>query len=191
MLLICEGLSAIGSLISVRDPKKIGGYPLKGKPLNIRGMKPVEIAKNKEIFELMNIIGLEFGKKATDLNYGKIAIFSDADTDGQHIFGLLLNFFSLWPDLFKEKRIYRLIAPLYYCTKGKDTKIFYTKEEFDQANTKGYQIEYFKGLGSMPEAVYYECVNNPRLIQVEADDLNSLEMVFGDDAQLRKNWLMA
>ena len=43
----------------------------------------------------------------------------------------------------------------------------------------------------MPEAVYYECVNNPRLIQVEADDLNSLEMVFGDDAQLRKNWLMA
>ena len=48
MLLLCEGLSAIGTLISVRDPKRIGGYPLRGKPLNVRGMKPLDIIKNKE-----------------------------------------------------------------------------------------------------------------------------------------------
>lgn len=190
MLLLCEGLSAIGSLISVRDAKKVGGYPLKGKPLNVRGMRPVDIIKNKEIFELMNIIGLEFGKPAENLNYGKIAVFSDADVDGQHIFGLLLNFFSLWPDLFEDKRIYRLIAPLYYCTKGKDKRVFYSKEEFDAADLKGYNVDYFKGLGSMPEDVYRECVNNPRLIQVEADDMNKLEMVFGVDADVRKDWLL-
>lgn len=191
MLLLCEGLSAIGSLISVRDPKRIGGYPLRGKPLNVRGMKPLDIVKNKEIFELMAIIGLEIGKPAVNLNYGKIAVFSDADVDGQHIFGLLLNLFSMWPELFKEKRIYRMMSPLYYCVKGKDTKVFYTKEEFDAADLKGYSVDYFKGLGSMPENVYSECVNNPRLIQVEADDMNKLEMAFGDSAELRKAWLLA
>ena len=97
----------------------------------------------------------------------------------------------MWPELFKEKRIYRMMSPLYYCTKGKDTKVFYTKEEFDAANLKGYAVDYFKGLGSMPENVYSECVNNPRLIQVNADDLNKLEMAFGDCADLRKAWLLA
>lgn len=191
MILLTEGLSAIGSLIKVRDPKRVGGYPLRGKPLNVRGMKPIDIVKNKEIFELMSIIGLEFGKPAKDLNYGKIVAFSDSDVDGQHIFALLLNFFSIWPELFSEKRVYKLMSPLYYCTKGKDVKMFYTKEEFDAADLKGYQVDYFKGLGSMPENVYYECVNNPRLIEVTADDFMKLEMAFGDSAELRKNWLLA
>lgn len=191
MLLLTEGLSAIGSLIKVRDPKKVGGYPLRGKPLNVRGMKPLDIVKNKEMFELMSIIGLEIGKPANNLNYGKIAVFSDSDVDGQHIFGLLLNFFSLWPELFAEKRIYKLLSPLYYCTKGKTVKTFYNKEEFDAADLKGYQVDYFKGLGSMPEAVYYECVNDPHLIEVTADDFMKLEMAFGDSADQRKEWLLA
>lgn len=68
--------------------------------------------------------------------------------------------------------------------------MFYTKEEFDAADLKGYTVDYFKGLGSMPDDVYYECVNNPRLIQVTIDDANKLEMMFGDSAELRKNWLL-
>ena len=59
MLLLCEGASAIGSLINVRNPKTTGGYPLRGKPLNVRGMKPMAILKNTEMFELLSIIGLE------------------------------------------------------------------------------------------------------------------------------------
>lgn len=190
MILLAEGLSAIGALIKVRDPKKIGGYPLRGKPLNVRGMSPLEIVKNKEMFELMSIIGLEIGKPAENLNYGKIAVFADMDFDGSHIFGLLLNFFSLWPELFEQKRIYRMLTPLYICTKGKDVKIFYTPEEFYKANLKGYNTSFIKGLGSLPDEVYAQCVNNPYLIQVTADDMNQLEMVFGDDASLRKDWLL-
>lgn len=190
MILLCEGLSAIGSLISVRNPKYVGGYPLRGKPMNVRGMKPLDIIKNKEIFELMSILGLEFGKPAANLNYGKIVAFADSDVDGSHIFGLLLNFFSIWPELFHEKRVYKLMSPLYYCTKGKDVKMFYTKEEFDAANLKGYDVAYYKGLGSMPEDVYSECVNNPRLIQIVPDDFDKLEMVFGDVAERRKQWLI-
>jgi DNA topoisomerase-2 len=191
MCLLAEGLSAIGALIKVRNPKTTGGYPLRGKPLNVRGMKPLDIVKNKEMFELMSILGLEIGKPAENLNYGKIAIFADSDVDGSHIVGLLLNFFSLWPELFEQKRIYRMVAPLYFCTKGKDTKIFYSTNEFNKANLKGYNVDYFKGLGSMPEEVYAQCVNNPYLIQIAADDMNKLEMAFGDKAELRKDWLLS
>ena len=190
MLLLCEGFSAISTLLKVRNPKTTGGYALKGKPLNVRGMKNIEIIANKEIFELMNIIGLELGKPAQNLNYGKIVVFSDSDVDGAHVFSLLMNLFSLWPELYQKKRIYRLMAPLYYCTRGKDSKIFYTTEEFDKTDLKGYDITYLKGLGSMPESVYSETVNNPVLIQVDGDDLSKLEMAFGDSADLRKEWLL-
>ena len=67
-LFTVEGLSALGSLISVRDSKTIGAYPLKGKVLNVRDMKPVDILKNKEISELLSILGLEFGKPAIALD---------------------------------------------------------------------------------------------------------------------------
>jgi len=66
MLLICEGLSAINSLIKVRNPKTTGGLPIRGKPMNVYGMKPVEIMKNKEISEIMAVIGLEFGKPISE-----------------------------------------------------------------------------------------------------------------------------
>lgn len=191
MLLLTEGLSALSGLLNVRDPKKIGGYPLKGKPMNVSGMRPLEIMKNVELAELMNIIGLEIGSEPTNLNYGKIAVFSDSDVDGAAIFCLLLNFFSLWPTLFKEKRIYRLRSPLYYCVKGKKTEMFYTKEEYDAFDSKGYDVSFFKGLGSMPENVYYECVNSPRLDCVSSMDKEKLIMAFGDSAQARKEWMLS
>lgn len=193
ILYIVEGLSAVGCHISVRNPKTDGAYPLKGKVMNVRGMKPVDIIKNKEIRELLSIIGLEFGKSAHNLNYGKIAIFTDSDTDGDHIFALLMNLFSNWSELFTNGRILRATAPLYYCTKGKDLKSYYTKEEFESANTKGYTVDYFKGLGSMPKEVYKQCLQEPRFIKVNANkaDFEKLEMAFGDSADGRKEWMMA
>ena len=191
-LFIVEGASALGNLIAVRDSKLAGGYPLKGKIMNVRDMKPVDILKNKEISELMSVIGLEYGKPAENLNYGKIAAMTDSDQDGSHIFCLMMNLFSAWPELFESGKIYRATAPLYYCTKGKNVKTFYTKEEFDMFDSKGYNIEYFKGLGSMSKDIYKECINNPRLIQVTnntQEDWDSLEMAFGSSADKRKEWM--
>jgi DNA gyrase/topoisomerase IV subunit B len=189
---ICEGASALGSLISVRDSKRHGGYPLKGKVLNARGMKPVDILKNKEVAELLSVIGLEFGKPAKNLNYGKIAIMTDQDIDGASIFCLLLNLFSYWPDLFTSGRIYRLITPLYSCTKGKDIKIFYDKESYDKFVSKGYEVSYNKGLGTLSKEVYRQAIMNPYLIKVEVpNDFAKLEMAFGESADNRKEWMLA
>jgi len=103
-----------------------------------------------------------------------------------------LNLLSNWPELFEEKRVYRCLAPLYYCKKGKDIKTFYTKEEFDKFNSKGYDVQFFKGLGSMPKEVYKECLVNSNLIEVSANkqDLDHLKMFFGDNAQARKEWML-
>jgi DNA gyrase/topoisomerase IV subunit B len=106
--------------------------------------------------------------------------------------GLLTNIFSNWPELFTEGRINRCLAPLYYCEKGKDTKTFYTKEEFEAAKLKGYDVQFFKGLGSMSKELYKQCLQNPRLVNISADknDFEKLEMFFGDNADGRKQWMM-
>jgi len=192
-LVLVEGQSAIGSLIAVRDAKTIGGYPLRGKVMNVRGMKPVDILKNKEIFELLSILGLEFGKEATDLNYGKIYIMVDADVDGAgSIQCLLLNLFSNWPKLFDEGRIFRVMTPLYVCTKGKLTEIFYNKTDFDKFNSKGWDVAYCKGLGTMSKDAYKKCIMEPYLIKLSANDVDfdKLEMAFGDSANKRKDWML-
>jgi DNA topoisomerase-2 len=190
VLCITEGQSALGSLLTVRDPKIHGGYPLKGKVMNVRGMKPIEILKNKEISELLSIIGLEFGKPATNLNYGRIAIFTDMDTDGNNIFCLLLNLFSHWKELFDGGRVVRLLAPLYYCKKGKQVKTFDTIDEFQKFDSTGWNVSYFKGLGSMPKDIYSEVINNPRYVTVTPEGIERLEMAFGDSADARKEWML-
>ena len=55
---IAEGESAMASLLVVRDPKKHGGYPLRGKILNTHGLSTTAITSNTELLELMSIIGL-------------------------------------------------------------------------------------------------------------------------------------
>ena len=53
--------SASGMGLSVRDPKYHGFYSLRGKVLNTHGMSDYDILKNKELSELIAIIGLDLG----------------------------------------------------------------------------------------------------------------------------------
>ena len=86
MIFLAEGDSASSSVIaglsSVSDPDYYGVFPLKGKPLNVRDMNMGKIKDNEEIKNIINILGLEFGKKYTDLKklrYGKVVLMADAD----------------------------------------------------------------------------------------------------------------
>ena len=74
MIMICEGDSACSSILSART-QYIGCYPLKGKPLNVFAAEKAEILANKEITELMAIMGLQIGQKATETGrFGKIVL---------------------------------------------------------------------------------------------------------------------
>ena len=52
--------SAAGNGIKVRDPKKHGFFPLRGMPMNTFGAKHKDILDNKELSNIMAILGLRF-----------------------------------------------------------------------------------------------------------------------------------
>lgn len=129
------------------------------------------------------------------LNYGKIWIMTDMDPDGSHIQCLLLQFFSHWPDLFSQGRIRRLQTPLFVARKAnKQNLYFYSFDEYEENKSKlhGYDIKYMKGLGSLLKEDYDNAINQPKEIIISLDGVyeSSLEKAFGDDSQLRKNWLL-
>lgn len=193
--------SASGMGLSVRDPKYHGFYSLRGKVLNTHDMSAYDILKNKELSELVAIIGLDLtNPRLIDeegnsiLNYGRIAVLTDADQDGSSIFCLLLMFFSRWPELFSEGRLCRVNTPLYIARKkGKPDQYFYTSEEYEAEWNKlvGYEVSYLKGLGSLDGDGYKEAViTNPRFVAITLDDINKLNMAFGDSADARKEWMI-
>lgn len=193
ILFLTEGLSAISNLINVRDPKIHGGYPLRGKVKNVRGMKPTDIMKNEELANVMNIVGLELGEPATDLNYGKIGILADADYDGFSISALLFNFFSHWKELFDDGRIVLIRSPIVTAKKGRSTKRYYSLEEYHSDDLDNeWKISYNKGLGSLSVNEYEKMINNPVMEIIEYDQAgdNSLVTAFGKDSAPRKTWLM-
>jgi DNA topoisomerase-2 len=193
ILFLTEGLSAISNLINVRDPKIHGGYPLRGKVKNVRGMKPTDIMKNEELSNVMNILGLEFGEPATDLNYGRIGILADADFDGFSISALLFNFFSNWKDLFDDGRIVLVRSPIVIAKKGKSVKRFYSLADYKNSSlSEEWKISYNKGLGSLTVDEYEKMINDPKMEVIEYDKEGdkSLVTAFGKDSAPRKTWLM-
>ena len=149
--------------------------------------------KNKELSELMSIIGLELGEPAVDLNYGQIGILADADFDGDSITALLVNFFSNWKELFEEERILLIKSPIVIAKKGKSIKRFYDLKSFaDESLDHSWTIEYNKGLGSLSVDEYDLMINEPvtEVIEYDSGSNASLETAFGKNALPRKQWLM-
>lgn len=134
-----------------------GAFPLRGKPLNVRDSQIKKIKENDEVKNIIQILGLEFGKKyinTKSLRYGKVVILSDSDLDGYHIKGLLINLFdSYWPELLKLNFLYEFITPILRVNQGTKKKFFYKVNDYekwlsDNNNGKGYTTKYYKGLGT-------------------------------------------
>lgn len=195
MLFITEGDSAISEFLQVRDPKRHGGFPLRGVIMNTWDMKPNAILENKELSELITVLGIDITdpNSVDSMNYHDIAILADADHDGQgHISPLLLAFlYRHWPKLYKEKRVHVVRTPILISTKGKDTHWCYTYEEAEDFKSKnpGYYHRYIKGLASLETPEYSKIINDPVLDTVVIDDPQWFEIAFGDSSQLRKDWL--
>lgn len=194
-LFLCEGDSALGSFLKVRNPATSGGFPLRGVILNTWDMKPHEVLKNKELSELISVLGLDINNpnSVNDMNYKTIATLTDADHDGiGHIAPLLVAFFyKYWPKLFLEKRICITRTPIMISTKGKEVKWFYSYVESSEFKDKnnGYTHRYIKGLASLTTEEYDIIINKPVFDTVVTDDPNCFEIMFGKEADLRKEFL--
>ena len=196
-LKIVEGDSAMGFLLKVRDPNKVGAYPLRGVIMNTWDMKPADVLKNKELSELISVLGLDItNPNSVDyMTYKHIAVLTDADHDGiGHISPLLIAFFyKFWPRLLLEKKVKITRTPIMISSKAKDVKWFYAYEEASKfkSDQAGWKHRYIKGLGSLQEDEYSTIINEPVYDTVTVDDAKTFEMMFGKDSQLRKDYMMA
>ena len=183
-LWIYEGNSATCGFRYARDPQTQAAYLLRGVITNITNMTPSKIMENRELSDIITILGLQWGNNndVKKLNFNKIIIATDADYDGSHICGLLLSFFNLWPELYENKMICRSITPIIIATKGKDVQKFYKMDDFKkkEKSLKGYKIKYAKGLGSLSNEEYKDMLKNPVLHYYKKDDLadNNLRLWF-------------
>ena len=196
LLALVEGDSAMGFLLKVRDSSKLGAYPLRGVIMNTWDMKAAEVLKNKELSELVAILNLDINdpNSVDNMTYRGVATLTDADHDGAgHISPLIIAFFyKFWPRLLTEKRIHVTRSPIMISTNGKDTKWFFTYEEANEfkSNCKGYTHRYIKGLGSLQESEYDRVINQAVLDTITVDDAKYFQIMFGNDAQPRKELMM-
>lgn len=209
MLILCEGDSAKAGIISglsSEDRNIVGVYPLKGKLLNVRGEPVKKIADNKEIAEIKQILGLVTGKKylcSDDVNknlrYGKILFMTDQDLDGSHIKGLGINLFSCeWPTLSQIPGFIGFMnTPILKAKKGSNELNFYNDGEFEEwkehNDIKGWNIKYYKGLGTSTGKEFREYFEDRKIVEFEFNGKNSddaIDMVFNKKrADDRKDWL--
>jgi DNA topoisomerase-2 len=201
-LIVCEGLSAktfavdgIGKGLGGKKGRDwFGIYPLRGKLLNTRNATPTSIKNSAVITNLMKIIGLDYGNpdKLEKLNYGRLCIITDADVDGIHIEGLILNFFhSLFPALLKRNFVISMKTPILRVGK---TYYFDERSAFqnkDKVKDKKDKIKYYKGLGAI-EPKETNQVFGIKMLQFEEDKASddSFKTAFDKaESAERKGWL--
>lgn len=192
-LVLTEGDSAKsffdGGLIalSADDRKFWGGFPLKGKPLNVRDAKQKQIDANTEMVNIKKILGLQGGKdysgaNINELRYGRIMILSDQDVDGDHIKGLLINLFhKFWPSLLERNDfICTMITPIVKVWKEKTQggrKVrtgelkFYSENAYEDwkntrgGTTNGWKARYYKGLGTSTNKEAIDSFKDMKVVQ--------------------------
>jgi len=209
-LILCEGLSArtyaikgieVGAYGN-KGRDKFGIYALRGKVLNTRNASITSITKNREVSDLIKALNLRHGIDYTDdknfntLNYGKIILMTDADVDGHHISGLVINFFhSMFPSLLQrdEPFIVSMKTPIVKVTVRSQQIPFYTIEEFKtwQKDNSAGKIKYYKGLGTSNDQEIKESFGK-KIIEYTVDektDENMNKVFHTKFADERKAWL--
>ncbi len=203
-LILTEGDSAKALAIaglSVVGRDRYGVFPLKGKPKNVRDASAKQLESNTEFSNLKKILGLKQGeiyKNTRSLRYGHVVIMTDADLDGSHIKGLVLNMFHVfWPSLIELGYIRTMVTPVVKASNG---KWFFTEEEFRAschggatANCSG--AKYYKGLGTSTsaEAKEYFRMLDRLLVEFKKDPKTdtSMQLAFAKDhVPNRKEWLL-
>ncbi|CAJ0901869.1 11930_t:CDS:2, partial [Entrophospora sp. SA101] len=207
-LILTEGDSAKALVLAGFDVvgnSNWGVYPLRGKLLNVRDASIKQISENKEIQAIKQILGLQHDKEynsVKDLRYGKLMIMTDQDHDGSHIKGLIINLFDhFYPSLLKNPDfLCEFITPIVKCKRNKEVISFFTIPEYQKWKShnddgKGWEIKYYKGLGTSTSNEAKEYFKNlgkhVKLFKpMDNEDHQLVEMAFAKkNADERKNWI--
>lgn len=180
-----------------------GIFPLRGKILNARKASPKQLSENKVLNDLNNILGLRYGvdytndKEYKTLKYGTIMTLTDADVDGLHILGLILNWIhTLFPSLLKRPEPYVVHMGTPIAKINKLDRVFFDEREYNEfmrENENKYKAKYYKGLGTSGRTEVKETFGQ-KIIKFKEDnssDSNMCKVFHGDKglSDLRKKWL--
>lgn len=197
MIFLTEGESASASIVASRDPLTQAVFSLRGKPLNVHGMKLDQLYKNEEMYNLMSALNIE--EDINDLRYYKVILATDADVDGMHIRNLLVTFFlTYFEGLVMNGHLYVLETPLFK-VRNKDKTIYcYSEQEKERAEKqlkKGVEVTRFKGLGEISPDEFKQFIGpDIRLRRISIHNFSdikpTLEFYMGKNTPERKAFIM-
>lgn len=197
MIFLTEGESASASIVMTRDPLSQAVFSLRGKPVNVHGMKLDQLYKNEEMYNLMSALNVE--EDLANLRYNKIVLATDADVDGMHIRNLLITFFlTYFEGLVVNGHLFILETPLFKVRNKEKTIFCYSEEEKEKAAQelkKGLEITRFKGLGEISPNEFKQFIGQEiRLVPVTVQNLSdvkpTLEFYMGKNTPERKAFIM-
>ena len=201
ILIISEGKSALGGLMGARDVNTEALYAVRGKVKNLLKHPLEECLENQEISDIILALGCGIQDKynSKKLNFGKVAIATDADADGYNIMCLLATmFYVLMPDFIAEGRLCWLRAPLYRLTKGNKRVFAYDDAELAELRKKypDWEQGRNKGLGEMTDADMAASMLHPKDRRLEVLTIHdaelaeeSLKMLMGKEVDERREFL--
>lgn len=197
VIFLTEGESASASIVMTRDPLTQAVFSLRGKPLNVHGMKLELLYKNEEMYNLMSALNIE--EDLSNLRYSKVILATDADVDGMHIRNLLITFFlTYFESLVLNGHVYILETPLFKVRNKEKTIYCYSEEEKKSAEKilkKGIEITRFKGLGEISPDEFKPFIGEdirlvPVIVQNLSDVKPTLEFYMGKNTPARKSFIM-
>lgn len=197
VIFLTEGDSASASIVMTRNPLTQAVFSLRGKPLNVHGMKMDQLYKNEEMYNLMSALNIE--DSLENLRYNKVILATDADVDGMHIRNLLITFFlTYFEGLVLNRHLYILETPLFKVRNKEKTIYCYSEEEMQKAQKelkKGVEITRFKGLGEISPEEFGQFIGKeirivPVVIQNLSDVKPTLEFYMGKNTPARKSFIM-
>lgn len=199
-LLLVEGLSAGASAVEARNPKTDCIYMLRGKIVSPLKTAVDKILANQEMSDIVRVIGAGFGSSfdVNKMNFDKIVITSDADSDGADIELLLITFFYTYMrPLVEAGKLYRAVTPLYIIRqKGKEYYCYSEDEltEWKNNHNGSYDLLRAKGLGELnPEDLQKVCFMNERYKRISISDAEKttelLNILMGSAVEPRKQYI--
>jgi topoisomerase-4 subunit B len=195
-IFLTEGDSAGGALIQARDVYTQAIFSLRGKPLNVYGLKRDTVYKNEELYNIMRALGIEDDMEG--LRYNRVIIATDADVDGMHIRNLLLTYFlHYFEELVLKGHVHILETPLFRVRTKAETVYCYSEAERDaaMARLKGPEVTRFKGLGEISPGEFKQFIGpDMRLTPVQIQSMGgvrkTLEFLMGKNTPERRKFIV-
>lgn len=199
-LLLVEGLSAGSSAIEARNAKTDCIYMLRGKIISPLKTEISKILANQEMSDIIQIIGCGFGNNfdINKINFERIIMTADQDSDGADICLLLTTFFYTYMrPLVEQGYLYRAVTPLYIVRTKKEELYFYSDKEMEEwrkTHTGQADILRAKGLGELNATdLHRVCFERQRYERITVSDAEEttklLEILQGKNVTPRKKFI--